>query len=378
MVTIMEKIVKLWDWGEFSRFVDQPKHTILGLMSGTSADGLDIANVTFEFNDDNLSFYVIDAKTIPYDSSLQKRIVGTYNKERSNVEHITSFNFELARTHVDMIKSLNWRYDAISYHGQTVYHMPEVGSTLQIGEADVLAVELGRPVIYDFRKKDMVLGGQGAPISAYFDSVFLLESSECAVLNIGGISNITAYDVSGNLIAFDTGPGNCLIDLVCQRYFGKAYDESGSISSQGQIDESLLNALLYKSEPYILQAPPKSTGREIYNEEFLNLSLSASEINILRTMVRFTAETVVRNLRLHLPNVRKLIAVGGGAYNKTLISDISEMGYEVKIPERWLIDFREAIAIALLGEMFLRGVAHKQIVTGAQRTSVLGKLALPK
>lgn len=378
MVMDMQKIIKLWDWKDFVGFVDQPKHTILGLMSGTSADGLDMANVTFEFKDNTLSFHIDGTKTIPYDPTLQRRIVETYDKQRSNVEHITSFNFELAKIHADMIKSLDWNYDAVAYHGQTVYHMPQVGSTLQIGEADVLAVELDRPVVYDFRKKDMALGGQGAPISAYFDSIFLLKDNESAVLNVGGISNITAYDVSGNLIAFDTGPGNCLIDLVCQKYFDKAYDENGSISSQGKIYERMLNTLLEKSEPYIAQIPPKTTGREVYNEEFLNLDVNIPKIDVLRTMVRFTAETVARSLRLHLPNVSKLIIVGGGAYNQTLISDISELGYEVEIPERWLIDFREAIAIALLGEMFLRGIAHEKVVTGAQRTSILGKLALPK
>jgi len=377
----LSKLIKLWDWNKFLDDLEKPEHTILGLMSGTSADGLDIANVVFKQEDNGLVFQIKEAITVPYDKEVQQKILNSYDKKLSNVEYITLINFELAKLHAKMIKELNIDFDFIAYHGQTIYHLPEKGATLQIGEADVLAVELGKPVIYDFRKKDMVLGGQGAPVSAYFDSLFLIKDSKTAVLNIGGISNVTVINKDGNLIAFDTGPGNCLIDLVCQKHFHVRYDVNGELSSKGYLNEALLRILLEQDKEYTKKRPPKTTGREIYNEDFLNKALSSIDkvdpLDLLRTITRFTAESVARNLGLHTPHVKKLVVVGGGAYNKTILKDLIDLRFEVVIPEETLVNFREAVSIALLGELFLRGMAHHTSVTGAMKPSVLGKLALP-
>ncbi|WP_448374883.1 anhydro-N-acetylmuramic acid kinase [Fervidobacterium sp.] len=377
----MSKLVKLWDWNKFLNDLEKPERTILGLMSGTSADGLDIANVVFSYENGEMIFQIKKAITVPYDEEVQQKILKSYNKRLSNVEYITIVNFELARLHAMMIKELNFDFDFVAYHGQTIYHLPEKGATLQIGEADLLAVELGKPVIHDFRKKDMVLGGQGAPISAYFDSLFLIKDSNTAVLNIGGISNVTATDKEGNLIAFDTGPGNCLIDLVCQKYFNVRYDANGELSSKGNLNETLLRSLLEQDKTYAKKRPPKTTGREIYNEDFLNLALSGTgkvePLDLLRTLTKFTAESIAKNLRLHTSHVKRLVVVGGGAFNKTILNDLKDLSFEVIIPEETLINFREAVSIALLGELFLRGMAHRTTVTGAKKTAVLGKLALP-
>ncbi|WP_448379371.1 anhydro-N-acetylmuramic acid kinase [Fervidobacterium sp.] len=377
----MSKLVKLWNWNKFLNDLEKPEHTILGLMSGTSADGLDIANVVFKQEDDGLVFQIKEAITVPYDKEVQQKILDSYDKKLSNVEYITLINFELAKLHAKMIKELNIDFDFIAYHGQTIYHLPEKGATLQIGEADVLAVELGKPVIYDFRKKDMVLGGQGAPISSYFDSLFLIKDSKTAVLNIGGISNVTVINKDGDLIAFDTGPGNCLIDLVCQKHFHVRYDVNGELSSKGNLYETLLKILLEQDKTFIEKRPPKTTGREIYNEDFLSKALNNTGkvdiFDLLRTLVRFTAESIAKNLRLHVPHVKILVVVGGGAFNKTILNDLKDLSFEVIIPEETLINFREAVSIALLGELFLRGMAHSITVTGAKKPAVLGKLALP-
>ncbi|MFN3328745.1 MAG: anhydro-N-acetylmuramic acid kinase, partial [Fervidobacterium pennivorans] len=254
-------------------------------------------------------------------------------------------------------------------------------ATLQLGEADVLAVELGKPVVFDFRKKDVALGGQGAPISAYFDSLFLIRDEQTAVLNVGGISNITTLNSDGNLIAFDTGPGNCLVDLVCQKYFNVKYDVNGEISGQGNLDENLLKIFMEQDRVYAEKKPPKTTGREVYNDEFLNNALAKAGkidyLDLLRTLVRFTAQSIEKNIRLHALQVKRLVVVGGGAYNRTLTNDLRDLGFEIIVPDETLINFREAIAIALLGELFLRGLAHYSTVTGAIKPSVLGKLALP-
>ncbi|MGC9771623.1 anhydro-N-acetylmuramic acid kinase [Fervidobacterium islandicum] len=377
----MEKLVKLWDWSKFLQDLEKPEHTILGLMSGTSADGLDIANVTFKYEDNNLTFQIKKAVTVSYEKEFQKRILESYDKRLADVEYVTRINFELARLHARMVKDLNLNFDFIAYHGQTVYHLPSEGATLQLGEADVLAVELGKPVVFDFRKKDMALGGQGAPISAYFDSLFLIRDEQTAVLNVGGISNITTLNSDGNLIAFDTGPGNCLVDLVCQKYFNVKYDVNGEISGQGNLDENLLKIFMEQDRVYAEKKPPKTTGREVYNDEFLNNALAKAGkidyLDLLRTLVRFTAQSIEKNIRLHALQVKRLVVVGGGAYNRTLTNDLRDLGFEIIVPDETLINFREAIAIALLGELFLRGLAHYSTVTGAIKPSVLGKLALP-
>jgi len=377
----LSKLVKLWDWNKFLNDLEKPEHVVLGLMSGTSADGLDIANVIFKYEYGELIFQIEKAVTIPYDEEVQEKIFNSYDKKLSNVEHITLINFELAKLHAKMIKELNLDFDFVAYHGQTIYHLPNKGATFQIGEADVVAVELGKPVIYDFRKKDMALSGQGAPISAYFDSLFLIKDSNTAVLNIGGISNVTATDKEGNLIAFDTGPGNCLIDLVCQKYFNVRYDANGELSSKGNLNGTLLRILLEQDRTYAKNRPPKTTGREIYNEDFLNQALSSvgkvKPLDLLRTLTKFTAESIAKNLRLHTPHVKRLVVVGGGAYNKTILKDLNDLLFEVIIPEETLINFREAVSVAFLGELFLRGMAHHTTVTGAKKTSVLGKLVLP-
>ncbi|HOJ94744.1 MAG TPA: anhydro-N-acetylmuramic acid kinase [Fervidobacterium nodosum] len=374
----MEKLRKIWNWKEFYEFTEKKEHKILGLMSGTSADGLDIANVKFVMDGDEIIYEIIDAISIPYSDEFQNKIIRAYRNDTSNVEYITKLNFEIAQIHTEMINSLKWDYDIVSYHGQTIYHLPQHSSTLQIGEADVLAVSLGKPVIHSFRTKDVALGGQGAPISAYFDAYFMLRNENTAVVNIGGISNVTAINGKGKLVAFDTGPGNCLIDESCQRYLNERYDKNGEISSKGEVNDELLKELLGISKNYIERTPPKTTGREIYNLNSIeNFLQNEGKKNIVRTLVMYTAKTIAENLKIHLPKVNHLIIFGGGAYNKTLINDIRNLGYEVTLPSPQLIEFREAIAIAFLGELFLRGSTYKETVTGAKRNSILGKLSIP-
>lgn len=374
----MRYLSKIWDWKTFADFCNEDEHVILGLMSGTSADGLDIANVKFRLNGKEITYEILDATSIEYGRDFQKRIIDAYSKETSNVEYITKLNFEIAKQHAHMIKKLNWEYDFIAYHGQTVHHLPSFGATLQIGEPDVLSVVLEKPVIHGFRTKDMALGGQGAPISAYFDAYFLLKDIKTVVLNVGGISNITSFTKDGQLIAFDTGPGNCLIDEVCQRFFGERYDKDGTLSSKGYVEEKILEKLISKSYEYIQKTPPKTTGREVFNFDFITDILNyTSKENLLRTLVKYTASMIVINLKRYLSDVNKIIIFGGGAYNKTLVKDLIDFGYSVEIPDDTLINFREAIAIAFLGELFLRGQVFEKTVTGAQRPSLLGKLSLP-
>ncbi|WP_448524300.1 anhydro-N-acetylmuramic acid kinase [Pseudothermotoga sp.] len=376
----MDQLVKLGDWKKLIDLFERKQHVVLGLMSGTSADGLDIAQVRFSWGK-QLSFELMNAVTVNYEPTFREKIIKAYDKNSSNVEYVTLLNYEIAKKHAEMVKSFNFQCDFIAYHGQTIWHAPTQGATLQLGEADVLAVELQKPVVHSLRTKDVALSGEGAPISAYFDWAFLIGSDpSTAVLNIGGIANVTAIDDRGELIAFDTGPGNCLIDIVVRNFLNKDFDEGGSLSREGRVNNGLLQRMLEHERAYVERRPPKTTGREVYNMAFLE-EIGATKLlhpkDLLRTVVAFTAITVKENLAMHLPHVERLFVTGGGAYNQTLIDDLSRAGFEVRIPEKKLIDFREAMAIAFLGELFVKGLAPSKTVTGARRSCVMGKLALP-
>lgn len=376
----MDHFLELGDWQELFKLFRKKQHIVLGLMSGTSADGLDIVQVRFSWSK-QLNFELMNAVTVKYEPSFRERIIKAYDKNFANVEYLTLLNYEIARKHAEMIKSFNFQCDFVAYHGQTVWHAPAQKATLQLGEADVLAVELQKPVVHSFRTKDVALSGEGAPISAYFDWAFLIGSDpSTAVLNIGGIANVAAIDARGELVAFDTGPGNCLIDTVVRNFLNREFDEGGTLSREGRVNNNLLQKMLDHERNYIEKRPPKTTGREVYNMIFLE-EVGATKLlqpkDLLRTVVMFTARMVKENLSIHLPHVKKLIVTGGGAYNQTLVEDLRSLGFEVRIPDKKLIDFREAMAIAFLGELFVRGLGPSKLVTGAQRSCVLGKLALP-
>ncbi|WP_448535010.1 anhydro-N-acetylmuramic acid kinase [Pseudothermotoga sp.] len=376
----MDQLVKLGDWKKLVDLFEKKQHVVLGLMSGTSADGLDIAQVKFSWGK-QLSFELMNAVSVSYEPAFREKIIKAYDKNSSNVEYVTLLNYEIAKKHAEMVKSFNFQCDFVAYHGQTVWHAPTQGATLQLGEADVLAVELQKPIVHGFRTKDVALSGEGAPISAYFDWAFLIGSdTSTAVLNIGGIANITAINDRGELIAFDTGPGNCLIDIVVRNFLNRDFDEGGSLSREGRVNNGLLQRMLEHERAYIQRRPPKTTGREVYNMAFLE-EIGATKLlhpkDLLRTVVTLTALMVKENLAVHLPHVKRLFVTGGGAYNQTLIDDLSRLGFEVRIPEKKLIDFREAMAIAFLGELFVKSLAPSKTVTGARRSCVMGKLALP-
>ncbi|MEN3008381.1 anhydro-N-acetylmuramic acid kinase [Pseudothermotoga sp.] len=376
----MDQFVQLGDWRELLKLFEKKQHTVLGLMSGTSADGLDIAQVKFSW-DKQLNFDLMNAVTVSYEISFKEKITKAYDKNFSNVEYVTLLNYEIARKHAEIVKKFDFQCDFVAYHGQTVWHAPTQRATLQLGEADVLAVELKKPVVHGFRTKDVALDGEGAPITAYFDWAFLMGSDvSTAVLNVGGIANITAIGVNGELIAFDTGPGNCLIDIVVRNFFAKEFDEGGSLSRTGKVNPDLLQKMIEHERKYIEKKPPKTTGREVYNLSFLEEVGALKPLqpaDLLRTIVMFTARMVKENVMLHLPHVKKFIVTGGGAYNQTLLEDLEQAGFEIKLLEKRLIDFREAIAIAFLGEMFVKSLAPAKTVTGAKRSCVMGKLSLP-
>jgi anhydro-N-acetylmuramic acid kinase len=394
---------------------------VCGLMSGTSLDGVDAALVRFENVNNKIQYELIGFITIPYPEDLKKDILEIINNQIS-ISKVSELNTRLSIEYASAIKQLCSylkidlnTIDLIGMHGQTVWHNPnqtEFPSTLQLGSAPKLAIDLNIPVISDFRSADIALGGQGAPLVPVFDRDFLSEANQDVIaLNIGGISNITYLpaDKSKQIIAFDTGPGNVLIDTFCKKIFDVNYDDNGNIAREGKLIESLFNEM--KKEEYIFKLPPKSTGRELFNQEYIlnlldkigvcyyykkgnsenrnedgfsiMLEMTDSTANgIIHTLTKFTAWSIAENIKLFANPKSKIIVSGGGAKNSSLIQYLSEELSDSKIITSDEInlnsDAKEAICFAYLAYLNLAGIAGNiPSVTGATRPAVLGSLTFP-
>jgi len=369
-------------WNRMRGLLASRRRNILGVMSGTSADGLELALVSCSGSGKSMKIELLDHFSVRFDSFFHDEIVKTYDPDLSGVDRVNLMNFVIGRRHAAAIKSYLEKtrvvVEAIAYHGQTVYHDPENRATLQIGEADVISSETGLPVVFDFRKKDMVYGGEGAPIIPYFDWIYF-ESGSYAV-NLGGIANVTYVDDDlENVKAFDTGPANCLLDLVTKKHYNLEFDENGKIAASGSVDDEILNALLERDRSYFERRPPKSTGRELYNEVFLEGIYATKPEDLVRTLVRFSVRRLVESITSYLPMGKRMIVTGGGALNPVMLEDLQRLsGLEVVVPDRTFLQAKEAMGMAVLAQEFFNGVgANVPSVTGARQRVVLGKLALP-
>lgn len=384
------------------------RKNVIGLMSGTSLDGVDVALIEVTGSGINTQINMLGFLEYPFPAGLKEFILKNSMRETSNVEDICRLNFLIPRIYFDAIKTLckeiNFplqNIDLIGSHGQTIHHLPakfemfgyDLGSTLQIGDPAVLAKLSGVPTIGDFRIGDVALGGQGAPLVPYFDFIlFHFIDKNRALLNLGGISNITILDKESdqqNIIAFDTGPGNMLIDVLVKKLFGKNFDEDGSIAQSGKLDEDLFNALVTRDN-FIEKAPPKSTGREYYGEEFLfpiyeEFKNSAKE-DWLFTVSKFTAYGVYRNYEKFIQKetaVDEILVSGGGAKNRFVLKCLHEYfgdSVEVKVIDEIGIsaDAKEAICFGVLANETISGnPSNIPRTTGASRTTILGKVCLP-
>ena len=291
------------------------------------------------------------------------------------------------------------KVDLIGSHGQTVYHQPqkerylgrEVATTYQLGDVSILCEEIGAPVVSDFRVRDMAAGGQGAPLVPYTEYLLYRKKDEdVALQNIGGMGNVTFLPGGGQmsqLIAFDTGPGNVLIDAVVAKISdGKVrYDDGGRMAAEGHVSKELLRWLM--DDGYLRQAPPKTTGREKYDLSYQQKlyqkanSLGVMEYDLLATVTRYTAETIAYALRNHLPRLpQTLVLGGGGSYNQTLVSQIRELLPEVQVVcnEKlgWNGDAKEAVAFAILANETIHGQCNNApAATGALHPVIMGKIS---
>jgi anhydro-N-acetylmuramic acid kinase len=365
-------------------------------MSGTSLDGIDVAIVDIS----GRRFSTVAFQTIPYPAPVRKAILGVCNAE-THTAIISQLHFLLGDLYASAILQTCERHDVpvgslelVGCHGQTIFHQGApisflgrpVASTLQIGEASIIAERTGLPVVCDFRPRDIAAGGRGAPLVPYVDYLLFRHKSIGRVaLNIGGIANITAIPPAGtpeSVVAFDTGPGNMVIDaLVSEFTRGRwHYDRDGAIASRGRLGRDLLTSLL--RDPYYRLAPPKTAGREQYGRDFADrlLSTGLAMPDLIATATVLTAATIAKGIRCFVPSpAGEVIVSGGGAHNPrvlaylaaflpgTRIRTSSELGIDV--------DAKEAVAFAVLAyETWRKKPANLPSATGARHPVVLGKI----
>lgn len=361
----------------------------LGLMAGTSGDGVSAAIVSFK----GRSFKLISYKTFPYPRTITGLILGA---EKLRTAEISELHFRLghllanaALKIIRQSKIPRRKITVIGSHGQTIYHGPRdpIPSTFQIGEAAVIAEKTGIPVVSDFRPQDMALGGEGAPLIPFFDHYFYGKGPVRAWQNIGGVANITITGRGLPPIAFDTGPGNCLIDLAIQKMTkGRlSYDPSGKWAARGEVDQRLIRVML--THPYFKRRPPKSTGREEFGGEFLRKYvgplLTRRPYDALATLTYFTPLTIYEGLkRFSPPSLKEVVVSGGGTQNDTLMAHLKELFSPLSVTplETWGIpsQAKEPIAFAFFALLALRGqINHLPRTTGARRAAILGKITRP-
>ncbi len=380
---------------------------VVGLISGTSADG--VSAVVTEITGTGLEarMRVLGYGTYPYTPELKEAVFELFRPETSTVNRICEMNFVLGEFFADCALRLigecgltPGEVDLIGSHGQTIHHLPRprefsgysTRSTLQIGEAAVIAERTGVPTVADFRKADVAAGGEGAPLTPYLDLVLHRHPTRSRVLqNIGGIANLTYLPVGAtadDVVAFDTGPGNMVIDAVVRHHTRRAreYDEDGRAAAKGKADAGLLDVLL--SHPYFVKSPPKTTGREEFGEAFaLDLVRRAGERGLgfedtVATVTALTVESIAGAYKRLLPRGSKIDEVyvsGGGARNRFLMGVLAERLDPTPVLEYDALGYpgeaKEAMLMALLASEHMMGApANVPRATGAKRAVVLGAL----
>jgi anhydro-N-acetylmuramic acid kinase len=269
---------------------------------------------------------------------------------------------------------------AVGCHGQTIRHCPEHGYTLQIGNAALLAELTGITVINDFRSRDIAAGGQGAPlVPAFHDKVLRHRSIHRVVVNIGGISNLTNLPPDAPTSGFDCGPGNLLMDAWCMQHTGKSYDDNGAWAASGNALPALLAAML--DEPFFALPPPKSSGRDLFNMDWLRSKLQGGEsaADVQATLLELTCRTIALAIQHHCPGAAAIYLCGGGAHNQTLRNRLAALLPDSSVQATDALgvdgDYLEAIAFAWLAQQTLHGTpANLPLVTGAKHPCILGAI----
>jgi anhydro-N-acetylmuramic acid kinase len=350
------------------------KYHAIGLMSGTSLDGLDIAACEFVLEEGKWAFKILFSHTYAYSAEWKEKLASLPSSDALafsfvNVEY-GHFMGRLTRT---FLENTGFRPDLIASHGHTIFHQPDNGLTVQIGSGSAIAVETGYPVICDFRSADVALGGQGAPLVPVGDRLLFPDYDAC--LNIGGFANIS-MEAGGDRVAFDICPANIVMNRLARR-MDMEYDKDGILARSGTTDPGLLDRL--NNLDYYNQKYPKSLGREWLENEFLPLvdNYTGSLNDLLRTVCDHIARQVKHSIAQKNPS--RVLVTGGGAHNRFLMEQIRQPGKQQWIiPSEILVDFKEALVFAFLGVLRFRGepnVFHS--VTGSRQDHAAGAIYSP-
>jgi anhydro-N-acetylmuramic acid kinase len=374
----------------------------IGLMSGTSLDGLDIALCSFSGNGLATKFKLEDFVTIPYPAGFKTDVQQVFAQKTVDLEMVVLLNEFIGTYHAELVLQAlaDWNIkpkevDFIASHGQTIYHAPKrlhqkagyPNATLQIGDGDHIAVKTGILTISDFRQKHIAAGGEGAPLALYGDVILGSKTGENRILmNIGGIANLTYLPADGNyqnILCTDIGPGNTLIDAACRKYFDKPYDEDSKIAYSGKANEALLSALL--SNPFFKESSPKTTGPELFNLDFVadaqkrSGTLTISPEDLITTLSALTATSIAQFIETNfkVDNLQVFLS-GGGARNPFIAAQLKKDLPQASIKNTDALgidpDAKEAILFALLGNEALCG---EPIKIGDNPAVLMGKFSFP-
>ncbi|WP_234567140.1 anhydro-N-acetylmuramic acid kinase [Rhodohalobacter sp. 614A] len=389
---------------------EKKSRLIIGLMSGTSLDGLDIALCKISGSGQSTTVQLIEFVTAPYSEEIRKQLKRISSVENVKLKEVTYWHAKLAHLHSEMILAAlrNWKItpekvDCIASHGQTIYHYPArdqqelmdpVNSTLQIGDGDHMAVKTGILTISDFRQKHVAHGGEGAPMAGLVDQILFVHETETRILlNIGGIGNFTYLPAKNQpkekTFTTDTGPGNTLIDSLMMHYYNKPYDEDGNVAFSGDLNEGLLRELL--NDDWFEEEKSKTTGPEFFNIPWLKEKMEKAGINqdeldpkdIIRTASELSARTIVKSIQQQkITSETAVIYVsGGGAHNPYLMQRIRELmpANEVKnISEIGLSpDAKEAVLFAVLANEMLAGKGFGMEIEDESKFVNFGKISFP-
>jgi anhydro-N-acetylmuramic acid kinase len=387
---------------------------VAGVMSGTSADGIDVALVQItgqvaagnRFASDapragSLRLKLIGHAAYPYSRSVRQAVLAAMNARAASVADLARLNNLLGELYARAVlatqKKLRVKANLVGCHGQTIYHQGKpavylghkLAMTWQTGEGAVIAARVGIPVVSDFRPADMANGGKGAPLVPFLDAVFYAHATVGRIAqNIGGIANLTAIPPGkGRVCAFDTGPGNMVIDALAEALFHRAYDRDGIIAATGAVLEPVLSEFL--RAPFFRQAPPKTAGREEFGREFAQRFLKrckgARKEDVLATTTALTASSIalsIKNFVRPRKAYRELIVSGGGAKNPTLLAmlanQIQPLGLSLRLSDEFGLpsEAKEAVAFALLAyQTWHHRPSNVPSATGARRPAILGKIS---
>ncbi len=383
---------------------------VAGVMSGTSADGINVALVRLsERGRGRPRYTLLVHEEYPLPAPVRRAILGMMNAESARVADLARLNFLLGELYADAVAKTARKHpvklDLVGCHGQTLYHQGvaqsflgrKIAVTWQTGEGAVIAARLGVPLVSDFRPADVAAGGKGAPLVPFLD-YFLFRDQRVnrIVQNIGGIANLTAIPAGASLdqvVAFDTGPGNMVMDAVMEELFGKRYDSNGQVAASGRVLDEVIARLL--RTPFFRQKPPRTAGREEFGREyagrFLQICHGSSKFDVVATATALTARSIADAVeRFVLPRFgerrrrgdHQMIVSGGGVKNPTLMAmlrnAIAPLGIELHFSDEFGLpaEAKEAVAFALLAyETWHRRPSNLPSATGAKRAAILGKIS---